>query len=387
MIFHMRISRLTACLLLISMARAFGQSQPEHAPDFSHFRPRQEIPGVSFVGSAVCSACHLAKAKSQTSMARALSTAAESRVLQSHPRMTFQAGAYLYEIVPDGHQSIYRVTDGKETISEPIPYVFGDGNTAQTYVLRRNGKLYEGRVSYYSAIDGLDWTIGDALNPPPSLQEAFGRDISGDEARNCFSCHGTAAVVNDKLQLDHMVPGVGCESCHGPGAQHIAAMGAGKKGAGYIFNPRKLDPDTLSQEFCGACHRSADAVGMMPNLGGINNVRFQPYRIALSRGHNSNDPRFACIACHDPHVPLDGALSSSYDSKCIECHTARAPAHASTTAQTKTAAQESPAAKPCPVRSDNCVSCHMPKVDLPGAHFKFTDHRIRIARDGEPYPF
>jgi hypothetical protein len=29
----------------------------------------------------------------------------------------------------------------------------------------------------------------------------------------------------------------------------------------------------------------------------------------------------------------------------------------------------------------------MPKVDLPGAHFKFTDHRIRIARDGEPYPF
>jgi hypothetical protein len=28
----------------------------------------------------------------------------------------------------------------------------------------------------------------------------------------------------------------------------------------------------------------------------------------------------------------------------------------------------------------------MPKVDLPGAHFKFTDHRIRIAREGAPYP-
>jgi len=166
------------------MGRAFGQSQPHNEADFSHFRPRQEISGIGFVGSEVCTACHLAKAKSQTSMTRALSTAAESHVLQTHARITFQAGAYSFEIVRDGQQSIYRVTDGKDTISEPIPYAFGDGYIAQTYVLLHNGKLYEGRVSYYSGTDGLDWTIGDALNPPPSLQEAFGRDISGDEARN-----------------------------------------------------------------------------------------------------------------------------------------------------------------------------------------------------------
>jgi len=29
----------------------------------------------------------------------------------------------------------------------------------------------------------------------------------------------------------------------------------------------------------------------------------------------------------------------------------------------------------------------MPKVELPGAHFKFTDHRIRIARQGEAYRY
>jgi len=28
----------------------------------------------------------------------------------------------------------------------------------------------------------------------------------------------------------------------------------------------------------------------------------------------------------------------------------------------------------------------MPKVEIPGSHFKFTDHRIRIVRPGEPYP-
>jgi formate-dependent nitrite reductase cytochrome c552 subunit len=32
------------------------------------------------------------------------------------------------------------------------------------------------------------------------------------------------------------------------------------------------------------------------------------------------------------------------------------------------------------------VSCHMPKINLPGGHAKFTDHEIRIVRPGDPYP-
>jgi hypothetical protein len=39
----------------------------------------------------------------------------------------------------------------------------------------------------------------------------------------------------------------------------------------------------------------------------------------------------------------------------------------------------------CRVGKKDCVNCHMPMVELPGAHKKFTDHRIRIARAGE-YP-
>jgi hypothetical protein len=300
--------------------------------------------------------------------------------------MTFRAGTFSYEIISDGQQSIYRVTDGNETISEPIPYAFGNANIAQTYVLRHKGKLYEGRVTYYSGIDGLDWTIGDKLDPPPSLQEAFGRDISGDEARNCFSCHGTAAVVDNKLELDRLIPGVGCEACHGPGAQHILAMGAGKKGGRSIFNPKALEPDTLSQEFCGACHRSADTVGMMPDLGGINNVRFQPYRISLSRGHNSNDRHFACTTCHDPHEELNHATAAD-DSNCTACHAPGEPHRGSIPGQKETPGKLSTTAKPCPVRSEGCVNCHMPKVEVAGAHFKFTDHRIRIVRPGQPYPY
>jgi len=377
--------------VLVSCCVAFAQQQPAA---FSQFRPRHEMPGEQFVGPKECAECHAEKSRSQsqTAMRHALGSPADSSVLQSHPRMTFRAGIYFYEISTSGQQSFYRVSNGNETISEPIAYVFGIGHIAQTYVLRRNGKLYEGRVSYYSGINGLDWTIGDAMNPPPSLEEAFGRDINSDEARNCFSCHGTSATADDKLQLDHLIPGVTCEACHGPGVSHVALIhmiGPDLSGPSSILDPAKLDPDTLSQEFCGSCHRSANTVGMMPDLGGINNVRFQPYRMSNSRGHDTTDAHFACIACHDPHVDLkhDAAF---YDSNCKACHALRGSTFISGQHQNDGSGSKRPAhslARRCKVADERCVTCHMPKVELPGAHFKFTDHRIRIARSGEPYPY
>jgi hypothetical protein len=80
--------------------------------------------------------CHAQKSRTQagTAMGHALSIAAESDVLRTHPRMTFQVGAFSYEIISDGQQNSYRVTDGKETISEPILYAFGNAHVAQTYV-------------------------------------------------------------------------------------------------------------------------------------------------------------------------------------------------------------------------------------------------------------
>ncbi|PYV71745.1 MAG: hypothetical protein DMG97_15295 [Acidobacteria bacterium] len=377
---HMPV--LTLGFVFLVSLFTFSHTQPDTKTDpFADFRPRHEVPSVEFVGRQVCAGCHMQRNRSQlqTAMAHALNMPGDSTVLQAHPKLTFRAGIYTYTITTEGQQSSYSVTDGKETSTEPIAYVFGKAHVAQTYVLRHNGKLYEGRVSYYTAIDNLDWTIGDALNPPPSLEVAFGRDITGDEARNCFSCHSTGAVVSGKLELDRLTPGVTCEACHGPGQEHVAEMHLSTGEGLGIFNPRKLSPDTLSQEFCGACHRSANAVGMMPNLGGITNVRFQPYRLSGSPGHDPNDPHFACTACHDPHIdlPLQGAAA---DSKCTVCHVTDSE-HAKKMGTTETSGPRS-----CPVAMEKCDSCHMPRVEIPGTHFKFTDHRIRIVRPGAPYP-
>ena len=144
--------------------------------------------------------------------------------------------------------------------------------------------------------------------------------------------------------------------------------------------------------FCGRCHRTWAEV-LVEEDRSINNIRFQPYRLFNSRGHDPNNSHFACTACHDPHIELTSD-ASSYDANCTGCHASASSDTDSATPQKPTSADmlskplaASSQGKHCPVATDRCVSCHMPKVELPGAHFKFTDHRIRVVRPGDPYPF
>jgi hypothetical protein len=64
------------------------------------------------------------------------------------------------------------------------------------------------------------------------------------------------------------------------------------------------------------------------------------------------------------------------DSKCLACHL-------SSVTEVRTDKRASPA---CPVSNRLCVTCHMPRVDIPEMHFKFTDHWIRLARPNDPVP-
>jgi len=340
---------------------------------------------AKYIGSASCVKCHKEESANQleTSMGMALERVTASRVLSSHPRLSFKSGQYSYELIRKGDQSIYSVTDGLNTFSEPLAYAFGQGKAGQTYVFRHKGELYETRVSYYRDTNNLDWTLGYASQMPTSLEAAAGRALSADEARECFTCHGTAATSGKELTLDRMVPGVTCEACHGPGGDHIVAMEAKNLKAKLIFNPGKMDPDELAQEFCGSCHRSAEQVVSNKSLRGINSVRFQPYRMFTSRGHDPNDERITCTACHNPHEnPRKD--EEFYDSKCLNCHRSSESVKSEKVAKAQT--DEGRTAKFCPVNDRLCVSCHMPKVEIPGSHFQFTDHRIRIARTGEPFP-
>ena len=390
-----RVKTLAILILVIAISLLLCLDRPRnlHAqePGMSGGEPPISTPwrptkkDARYTGPQACAKCHAEESARQhlTAMGRALEPVATSEILRAHPRMTFRSGPYAHEIVRRGDQSLYTVTDGVNTISEPILYTFGQGKAGQTYIFRHDGSFYESRLSFYKDIQGLDVTIGYPRDIPASLEVAAGRRISTDEARNCFSCHGTGAAYGNQLQLDRLVPGVTCEACHGPGADHIAAMEAKQFKDKRIFNPGKMDADELSQEFCGSCHRSAEQVISNKLLRGVITVRFQPYRMFTSRAHDPADMRLTCTACHNPHEN-PSAEEAFYDPKCFACH--RSFASLKSPAVAKTEEKQGRTDKACPVARSLCVSCHMPKVEFPGSHFKFTDHRIRIAKAGEQFP-
>jgi Cytochrome c3 len=307
-------------------------------------------------------------------MRQAATDVANCGILQKNPLLTYRDGPYTIRIQRSGAGAVYSATDGNASESVPIRWAFGLGSAGQTYILEQRGTFYESRVSYYRDNGQLDLTIGHAREPRPSLPEELGRAIPAAELTKCFSCHTSEDIVNGRLLLGNVHPGVSCENCHGPGNDHVVAMEYSDRGnaRGSILNPGKLAPSDIT-DFCGRCHRSTRDV-LAAKIRDVRNIRFQPYRLENSRCYDSSDARITCLACHNPHQSLV-TDASAYDAKCMACHSAQSGRR--TEGQTASA---------CKVAAQNCVTCHMPRVDLPGAHFAFTDHYIRIVRPGEPYP-
>jgi len=338
---------------------------------FYFFLAGRIILAAADTGASPCAACHRAQALSQpsTSMARALERVAGSEILRSNPLLTFREGAFTFRITREGDRSIYSVARGSETVSEPIAYAFGLGSAGQTYVYQRNGNWYEARVSFYKAIGGLDLTLGHASIEPHNLEEAAGREIGPQEAVDCFGCHATHASIGGKLQLESLVPGVQCERCHGLAEKHQAAVKSGDAKNASMPRLGELTAEEMS-DFCGQCHRTWSQIAMK-GPHDINNVRFQPYRMTNSRCYDVADLRISCVACHDPHREVERG-AAFYDAKCTACHGA--------------AVKRERNAATCPKATTNCTSCHMPKLEIPGAHNVFTDHQIRVVKPGELYP-
>ena len=318
-------------------------------------------------GDQVCVECHrdVVSRFRTTPMAKALDPVAQTEILRGHQSLVFQEGGFQWRIVRNGERSLMTVTGKGEAITVPLLWAFGRGQAGQTYVFERDGALYESRVSFYNALGALDLTMGAQQSRARDIEDAAGRRMDAIGARECFGCHSTGAVSGGRLHLESIVPGVGCESCHGPAEQHVAGVRAGDPLAAKMARLAGRTAEEMA-ELCGRCHRTWSQIAQSGPRG-VLNVRFQPYRLTNSKCFDTADARLACSACHDPHGPLE-TRAASYDARCLACHSAAA--------HTKT----------CRVAKANCVTCHMPKIALPGAHANFTDHQIRIVRTGEPYP-
>lgn len=368
------------------MLAAIGSSSPlngqlstnDHLAE-PGFWPTQSQPSrKDYVGTSACTSCHgqIVATQLLTPMARAAGRASASDILRTHPQLSFSIPSYRYQIETTGGKSTYTVTNENATLTAALDWAFGTGRVGQSYLFKTDGSgFYEARVTYFESLHNLAFTPFRNIASPKDTEEAMDRPVAIGEIGQCFGCHATAAVIDGRFDESGLMPGVACEACHGPGREHVETRLQTGPSTGTphdIFNPAHLSP-TDSVDFCGACHGTWWDV-KLAGVKGVSTTRSAPYRLETSKCWRNGDARLTCIACHDPHLQLE-TKPSAYDAVCLSCHVS-APGSRATA--------DHPGSR-CPVGNAECTTCHMQKVYVPEMHDKFTDHRIRIVRTGEPF--
>jgi hypothetical protein len=359
------------------------QTTTQERLDTEPWWPTQSnLPLNAFAGSSTCVRCHKDEA-STNSMQRAATPAANATFLKGRPTQTFTSKPFTYSLTSTPSGLDYAVSDGPHRLSRKLDWVMGDGILGYTSLYQVDDHWYQSQVTFYTALSALDITTGLAPNvsaaPANRLASALGQPLSPDDTRRCFNCHTVHSTTSQGFNPLHAEAGLGCEACHGPGVAHATRMTSAPPNThpdlSSIFNPAKLSPAD-SNDFCGACHRSfADATQSIAQIQATSTaiVRFQPYRLEESRcWRETQDARLTCVACHNPHEPLN-RNSASYDKHCLQCHS------------TSAIASTHPA-NVCPKSTTQCVSCHMPKVNVASMHGNFTDHFIRVVRPNDGFP-
>jgi tetratricopeptide (TPR) repeat protein len=259
-----------------------------------------------------------------------------------------------------------------------IDYAFGTSDRYVSMIGRDGEGGYRAlRRSFYVQAGKPIWsrTAGDA-GMETDDQNLRGQLIAiRDGVVRCLHCHVTNPRQfrdADKVSTGPEVAdaGIGCERCHGPGANHVSAVAADFPDRA-IVNVG-LDQGEAATNECRACHIVGDPAEMEHRRDDPQWVRSPGATMTFSRCFTESAGALNCLTCHDPHRNSERS-PSFYEKKCLQCHapTATGDAH-----DTKPRTSRVSVCKVNPTH--DCLGCHMPKVPVAVLHTSLTDHYIRV---------
>ena len=225
-----------------------------------------------YVGSTVCLGCH-PKQKDwvDTAHAKTISTPTSETVIAPFDGDIITASDNKVKFKPfiennEYKVTLYDLTDESISVTYSIARTHGGVALAgkQRYQAKIGNSHYILPIQYnnrnvdennpdaaWVSYNPNDWYNGNSLiaadaNTPPNKNKSF--------EQNCEGCHVTGLSItrnaDEEFVSSSKETGISCESCHGPGGQHVSA-GGGK--AQYIVNPEYLATDR-GNEVCGQCH-------------------------------------------------------------------------------------------------------------------------------------
>lgn len=398
-----------------SIAVESADSQPNHGATPEHASDKREsvpLAGISavtmprgFVGAEVCAGCHQDQHASylNTHHSRSLHEPViedESTGLAfDHPKSrrsysVGQVGDSLHHRDERYFGELPQTTDRMVISQLPVKYVMGSGAFAKGYLLEDGDYLLQSPITWYSAAE--QYAIAPGYDEPD--QGGFNRVIND----RCLYCH--AGIVTFKQQnpnkpLFHELA-IGCERCHGPGAEHTDLYRRVKDESerGSIVDHKIINPTRLnraaSESVCAQCHLDSDVSVFGPgsevwdyrpgDLLVENRLAYKGMRPEKPGSSFANHfdqmwksqcylqtELLSCVTCHDPHrSDLQVMDVAAFRKICHECHTDDACAK--------------PLAERQQQNSNACTTCHMPRSSSEIPHTSTTNHLIAVYENGEP---
>jgi predicted CXXCH cytochrome family protein len=381
---------------------------------FDRANPREK-----FVGSAACAPCHRAQAEaySQSHHALALVKPARENVLARFDGTSLSTplGGPTRFAERNGAFEVTSANAGGKSETFSVAYVAGVFPLQQYVVGSERGKLQSLGVAWDSrakADGGERWFHVYGPKGIAHDDSLFFTEPAQNWNHVCADCHSTFVerrydVSSDRFDTRWAESSVGCEACHGPGADHVrAAKDAEKRGTRYggalavrlklaapwspglSGSPDNRRQDGVEVEVCAPCHSRREPLHEGFLAGDAFLDAFEPELLRRGRYHADGQVEgevyewgsfpqskmFASgVRCSDCHEPHSASLRAPGNQLCAKCH-------ASTRFEGEAHSHHTGAKAPL------CVDCHMPPSTFMQIDER-RDHSIRIPRPDHSVEF
>ncbi len=364
-----------------------------------------------FIGSHTCATCHQQEFEQWQGSHHdlAMQAVTEDSVLGDFSNTRFTYAGTTSRFYRDGNRFLIDTDNATgELQTFEVKYVFGVYPLQQYLLELPGGRLHALSVSWDSRPaeqGGQRWfhlypdeeiTADDPLHWTGHYQNWNSR---------CAECHSTDLRKNydsdsNSYSTDWVEINVGCETCHGPGAEHLKQAESGqwqdnygflvdlKQRGQWAFKPdqsiaeNQIDNDHQKQiDSCGRCHARRGTLGEYaygeellethrlsliesPLYHSDGQILDEVYVYGSFLQSKMHQAGVVCTDCHNPHT---ARLKAEGNGICAQCH--RADVY------------DSPEHHHHPMGSSGaeCANCHMPETTYMVVDPR-RDHSMRIPR-------
>lgn len=356
------------------------------------------VQSEAFAGSSSCRQCHerfyKLWAPSHHGLAMQPYTAVFAKANLIPQGVDIKIGRFRYRAEIETDKGWVREIGPEGQRTYAIVHVLGGKNVYYFLTPHEKGRLQTLPVAY--DINKKQWfdTAASGVRHFPGMdrdEPVHWTDPLYTFNTSCHSCHVSQLSPNydlktDTYQTTWAEPGINCETCHGPGDQHVKvyqqAAATGQEPDDLKLISTKTFSIEQTNSMCNSCHAKMSPVSasFQPgdkyfdhfNLITLEHPDFYPDGRDLGENYTMTSWRMSpcvksgkldCMHCHTSSGRYRFKEAAKANNACLPCHKERVE-----NAQIHTH-------HPVDGEASKCIACHMPMTKF--AHMNRTDHSMR----------